>query len=335
VLEQHEGDRRVVHTGESLLAKFNRLARSQASETGLDGTISGFDGTRFIVRDAQCNEVGCDIRTALKKMLRGVKSPLCIGDRVRFQFQPGDGTSGVIVALLPRTNQLSRSDSHNRALEHIFAANVDRLLIIGSIEQPSLRPALIDRYLLIAHYNGIEPLIVLNKADLGDPEPWRALYARLGYTVCRTVVSSGQRQLDQLDEHLRGRSCVVAGQSGVGKSSLIRALAPDLAIRIGDISQVLQKGRHTTTSARSYLLPEGICLMDTPGIRECGIPPMSRLDVALHYRDIAALHHDCRFPNCSHSHEPGCAVKAAVEAGTIASSRYDSYRSIIDEDLAT
>ncbi|MFW5845205.1 MAG: ribosome small subunit-dependent GTPase A [Planctomycetota bacterium] len=331
-IDQQASERRTQHTGEHLLAKFNRLTRSTAAEAGTDGVVCGFEGTRIQVRNADGAERPCEIRSALTKMLSGVKSPLCIGDRVRFQTLE-DGTS-VIVALLERQNQLVRTDSHNRALLHVFAANVDHLVIVASAAEPALKPGLIDRYLLIAHLFEVAPLVVLNKSDLAETDSWARLYRRLDYPVFQTVAGGPAGTLDGLQDHLAGHTCVLAGQSGVGKSSLINSLAPDLDIRIGSTSTAVHKGRHTTTAARSYVIGRDITIMDTPGIRECGIPPIEPLDVALLYRDIASHHHDCRFPDCTHTHEPHCAVKAAVEAGKLAASRYDSYRSILDEDLA-
>lgn len=263
-------------------------------------------------------------------MLGGVRSPLCVGDRVRFLDDPDD--TPVITALLPRRNQVARVDSHNRALLHIFAANVDRLVIVASLGIPELRPGLIDRYLIAAHIDDIEPLVVINKCDLGDSQAIAGLYRQLGYQVFCTCAGP-HPTLDGLDAAIAERTCVFAGQSGVGKSSLIKAIAGDLDIRIGDVSTIQHKGRHTTTSARSYPLGQGATLIDTPGIREFAIPELDALDVALLYRDLAAHHHECRFPNCTHVHEPACAVQAAVAAGTIARTRYESYLSIISDDL--
>jgi ribosome biogenesis GTPase / thiamine phosphate phosphatase len=333
--ERNDADERFSHTASSLLAKFNRLTRDIASEDGHHAVVSGFDGTRVQVRDDAGHEYPCDVRRRLKKQLTGVHSPLSIGDEIRFRFTDQTANEGVIVALLPRRNQLARADSHNRALLHVFAANVDRLVVVASTGIPELRPALIDRYLLIAHAFGVEPVVVINKRDCGPYQSVADLYRHLDYPVHCTIAAGDAPDLDGLADSLTGCTCVFAGQSGVGKSSLIKVLAPETVIRIGDVSAVQQKGRHTTTAARSYVLPGGITLIDTPGIRECGVPiGMDALDVALLYRDIAKRHHDCRFPNCSHSHEPDCVVKAAVEAGDIAISRYDSYRAILAEDLA-
>ena len=329
-LEAHESVERRTNAGEGLIAKFNRLARDTADADGTPGTVCGFDGVGMMVRLADGSEHACQVRAVLKKMLSGVKSPLVVGDDVRVDDLEGDP---VVTALLPRRNQLARADSHNKALEHIFAANIDHLVIVAALAMPELKTGLIDRYLTIAHHNEIEPVIVLNKIDLAHYDDIRELYASLGYQVFATDAARGTGDIEALRSFLRGHSCVFAGQSGVGKSSLIKALYPAIDLRIGDVSTVQRKGRHTTTASRSYLLPDGGCLIDTPGIRECGITGMTPLDVALLYPDIAHFHQDCRFNDCSHRHEPDCAVVSAVEAGALDPRRYFSYVSIIDEDL--
>ncbi|MFW5830317.1 MAG: ribosome small subunit-dependent GTPase A [Planctomycetota bacterium] len=335
--ERHDADERFADTTGSLLAKFNRLARDLADEPGQDADVCGFEGTRVLVRSREGLEIPCEVRRILKKQLTGVRSPISIGDAVRFQYiESSDQQEGVVVALLPRRNFLARTDSHNRALLHVFAANIDRMVIVASAAMPDLRPALIDRYLLISHAFDVQPVIVINKCDLTDSSATVRLYQDLGYPVhCTACRDTAGADLDGLRSSLAGGTCVFAGQSGVGKSSLIKALAPEQEIRIGAVSEVQQKGRHTTIAARSYRLPPDITLIDTPGIRECGIPALAPLDVALLYRDIARYHPECRFPNCSHIHEPDCAVQTAVKDGRIARSRYESYRAILAEDLVS
>jgi ribosome biogenesis GTPase len=336
-LDRQTERRRPCRSAEGLLRRFNRLARDTATADGTPSTVCGFDGTAVLVRTADGEEIPCDVRRVLKKMLHGEKAPLCVGDAVR-HLRQADG-SGLVTAVLPRRNQLERADSHNKALIQVFAANVDYLVIIGSVDEPILKPGLIDRYLVIAHASDIPPLIVINKDDLGDSTAVVECYRRLGYPVFRTVVRDGRLaddgQRNELLKLLQGCGCVLAGQSGVGKSSLVAALFSGCGVRIGDISAATRKGRHTTTSSRSYLLDHhGTTLIDTPGIRECGITGLLPLDVALHYRDIAAYQGRCHFTDCLHGQEPGCAVRTAVAGGMIAASRYDSYRSIVEDDLA-
>lgn len=330
-VESHGHRSRRSHGGEALLAKFNRLADEHVADlvAGEPGEICGFAGKTVLVRDAQGAELPCEVRQVLKKRIAGVKNPLCIGDRVRFTRAEA---GSVIDAVEPRRNQLARTDSHNKSLMHVFAANIDRLVVVASLAEPDLKHGLIDRYLLIAAHNAIDATVVLTKTDLRTGDATRDLYAAIGIPTFAVCALSGTG-VDALREHLAGRTCVVAGQSGVGKSSLVNALFPDIAARVGDVANA-GHGRHTTTSARSYEVSGGGRLIDTPGVRECGITGLTALDVALLYPDLAAHHPACHFDDCSHLHEPDCAVRAAVADGRIAATRYESYRSIVTEDLA-
>lgn len=333
-LDRHGHRSRGTHYGETLLASFNRAARdaAKAPAGALPGTVSGFQGRDLLVRLDAGGERLCAVRQALKKGFAGVKNPFAVGDRVHVTLL-SDGEA-VIEAVEPRRRQLARADSHNKSLIHVLAANVDVLVVVAALVDPAVKPGLIDRYLLIAAANGIDALVVLNKADLADPTPLAAIYRAIGIpTIATRARSDGDRGVAELRAALAGRSAVVTGQSGVGKSSLVNALYPDLTIRTGVVSEGTGKGRHTTSAARAYARPDGGTLIDTPGIRECGISGLEPLDVALHYADIARLHPRCRFADCSHRHEPDCAVLAALKRGELAPSRYESYRSIIDEDL--
>ena len=329
--ERHAPVQRRSHAGEHLLAKFNRLAGilGETAVTGDLAEICGFQGKEVIVRMADGGELSCSVRQVLKKQVKGVKNPLCVGDHVRVELSPDP----VITAFTPRRNQLARADSHNRSLIHVFAANIDRLVIVSALREPDLKYGLIDRYLLIAALNDIPAALVLNKADLADPAPAIALYRTIGLPVFATDCHAGTGDLAGVRDLLRGRACVVAGQSGVGKSSLINALHPQFSARTGLVADA-GHGRHTTTAARSYALPDGGRLIDTPGIRECAITGIEAMDVALLYPDLARCQPLCHFTDCTHLHEPGCAVHAAVDSGEIAASRYESYRSIVEEDLA-
>jgi ribosome biogenesis GTPase len=328
-LERQAGTEKRSHGGEHLLAKFNRLADLVREEGGESGEICGFQGRGVVVRLAHGEEIECTVRQVLKKQVSGVKNPLCVGDVVRVDR----ASDPVIIGIAPRRNQLARADSHNRALIHVFAANIDYLVIVSSMREPDLKYGLIDRYLLIAALNSIPAALVLNKSDLADTGFPTELYGALGIPVFSTSAREGSGDLAPLRELLHGKTCVVAGQSGVGKSSLVNALFPQFSARTGTVADE-GFGRHTTTAARSYALPDGSRLIDTPGIRECAITGVTALDVALLYPDLAALHPSCHFADCSHLHEPGCAVLAAVDNDTLSLSRYESYRSIVEEDLA-
>jgi ribosome biogenesis GTPase len=340
-LERLRPNEKATHSGENLLAKFNRLAADSAEADAVeirDGEVCGFAGTRAEIRDTSAaageepRQVSCEMRNALKKRIAGVRNPLAVGDRVRWRDDGNE--AGLIVAVRPRTNQLARPDSHNRALWHVLAANVDAVVIVGSVAEPNYKPAFIDRYLVLASACGVASRVVINKADLGDAGPAVALYRSLGLPTYATVANAaGDAETERLRGDLAGLVVVFAGQSGVGKSSLVNVIYPGLGAKVSHVA-VGGLGRHTTTAARSYVVPGGGRVIDTPGIRECGIAGLEALDVALLYPDIARFQPDCRFTDCTHLHEPGCAVEAAVQRGEIADSRYDSYRAIVIEDLA-
>lgn len=333
-LDREETSRgRATHLGESLLARFNRVARAiaDAPADALPGRICGFAGRQVIARLDDGREIPCDIRTALLKQFHGVRNPLVVGDQVRVTLAD---EVGVVEAVGERRNVLARADSHNKALLHQLAANLDHLVIVCTVTQPDFKPGFLDRALVLAEANDIPAAVVFNKSDLAADATLVARYADLGYPVFTTCAAvETDPGIDALREHLRGHTAAFTGQSGVGKTSLLNALYPGLGLRVGRVSNETGKGRHTTTGARSIALADDGELIDTPGIRECGVTGLDAIDVALLYRDLARFHHACHFNDCTHRHEPDCAVRAAVERGDIAVERYHSYCAIVAEDL--
>lgn len=254
---------------------------------------------------------------------------LVTGDRV--VWRADNQQSGVIVALQPRRTELYRPD-HRGQLKPV-AANVDRLVIVfAPLPQPHRN--LIDRYLVAAEQAQLEPLLVLNKADLlaqpehADIRSWLDDYARLGYRTLCLSADSGDG-LDKLREGLRGHVNVFVGQSGVGKSSLINALLPDADLRVGALSEMTGKGTHTTTTARLFHFPDGGDLIDSPGIREFGLTHISHDDLLEGFIEFRPFLGHCRFRDCQHLHEPDCALLDAVDRGDISAGRMDSYRHIL------
>lgn len=227
----------------------------------------------------------------------------------------------------PRRTRLSRpGHEHDRLDEQVFAANIDLLVIVTAAANPPFRPGLVDRYLIAAEVGGVECVICVNKMDLVEAEepPELADYERLGFRVVRTSCETG-RGLDELRALLAGKLSILSGHSGVGKSSLLNALDSDLEVHTQEVSVVSQRGRHTTTASRLYELEGDVRIIDTPGIRALGVWGVSPEEVAWFYPDLAALGMECRFRDCSHTHEPDCAVAEAVRAGTLLPWRYESY----------
>lgn len=257
-------------------------------------------------------------------------SPVAVGDRVR--VVPAARGEPAITEVLPRRNVFSRPDPSTRR-EQAIAANVDAVVVVAACQEPPFNARVIDRILVAVERAGSEGIIVLNKCDLlaaGEAPPAELdVYAGLGYPVLRTCALSGQG-VPELAAHLRGRTSLVVGASGVGKSALLMAIDPSLAIRTQPVSGWSGKGQHTTTAAEMRSLPGGGDIVDTPGVREFGIAGLLREDVSVFFRDMAPFVDGCRMRRCLHTEEPGCTVRDAFEAGRIAPFRYDSYLRIIE-----
>ncbi|WP_286786593.1 MULTISPECIES: small ribosomal subunit biogenesis GTPase RsgA [Pseudomonas] len=261
--------------------------------------------------------------------LRANLPALVTGDRV--VWRAGNQGNGVIVAQLPRNSELCRPDSRGQLKP--VAANVD-LIVIVFAPLPEPHANLIDRYLIAAEHAGIRPLLLLNKADLVDEQngprlnALLAVYRQLGYPLMEVSAHEGGG-MEALQARLDGHVSVFVGQSGVGKSSLVNSLLPGVDTRVGGLSEVTGKGTHTTTTARLFHFPGGGELIDSPGIREFGLGHVSRDDVEAGFIEFADLLGTCRFRDCKHDREPGCALLKALEEGRIQPQRMASYRHII------
>jgi ribosome biogenesis GTPase len=271
--------------------------------------------------------------------MRGVKNttPIAVGDLVRFEGLAGEDAEGIIVQVLPRQTKLSRksqsSPYEGNYYEDIVAANVDHVVIVASFQNPPLRPGLIDRYLVAAGKGGLEPILCLNKVDLANPddiEPVASLYRQLDYPVILTCAKSG-RGMDELRQRLAEATSVFAGHSGVGKSTLLKQLCPGIEFKTAEVNPKTGRGKHTTTAAQLIHLPTGGYVIDTPGIRQFGLWDLTPEDVQAYFAEIAQHGQACRFRNCSHTVEPDCAVREAVQQGTIHSQRYESFLKLQEE----
>lgn len=255
-----------------------------------------------------------------------VVDPVAIGDRVQY-LDAGDGT-GVIKEVLPRTTKLARYAAGKKPLEHVIVANLDQVLIIVAAAQPAPTWGLVDRYLVSAESCGLPARICVTKMDLAEgPELEEAMriYEGIGYRVFRTSASTGQG-LDPLREAAQGQVSCLVGKSGVGKTSLLNALEPGLGLKVKEISGATGKGRHTTTHMEMFPLAGGGSVVDTPGIKQFGLWEIEDQDLASLFVEMRPHVHECRFSaDCSHTREPGCAVRAAVTAGAVSKLRYESY----------
>lgn len=256
-----------------------------------------------------------------ESLLDGKTSVLAPGDRVRVEPSP---EGPLVTAAARRKSKLSRP-AVGRAREQVLAANIDTVVIVASAAKPMFKPGLVDRYLIAAQVGGAEPILCLNKIDLVEKEPPDvALFRDLGLRVIKTSCET-RIGMDEVREVLRGKLSVLTGHSGVGKSSIINALDPRLSIATQDVSRSNEKGRHTTTSYRLYLLDGETRIIDTPGIKQLGLWGVSPAELDYYFHQIAELARRCRFRDCTHVHEPQCAVREAVETGELARARYDSY----------
>lgn len=289
------------------------------------GTVIQLDSASCLVL---CE--GSTARCALPgrwRLIRGTETrPIAVGDRVAFSSRPtGDG---VVESVEPRRGGiLSRKAAGDRAGEQVVAANVDQLAIVVSTDQPPLNRRLLDRLVVSGEHGELGVTVCLNKIDLADPsgfEPLLDLYRRLGYRAVATSAVAGTG-VEQLREMLKDKTTVFAGPSGAGKSSLLMAVQPGLELRVQAVSAATHQGRHTTSAVRLLPLQAGGCVLDTPGIREFGLYDVEREELKHYFPELRERFGRCRFGDCSHRQEPGCAVATAVEAGEIDRERYESY----------
>lgn len=248
---------------------------------------------------------------------------LAPGDRVLVEY---DNKEAVVRGVAPRRTRLSRpAPGYSRVREQVLAANVDLLLVVASVAQPPFRPGLVDRYLIASRVNGVPATLCINKMDLVEsPPPEIDIYRELGIPVFPTSCLTGQG-IDDLRTAMRGKTAVLSGHSGVGKSSLLNAMDPNLRLVTEAVIAATGRGKHATTSARLYELAGDIRVIDTPGIRAMGLWGVSAQEVAYYFPELAEAARACRFHNCTHTHEPVCGVREAVEQGRIPKVRYDSY----------
>jgi len=301
-------------------------ARGAASDCTWRGTVVAVRG-QFVEVDDRQRIWPCTVRRVLRTRLIRDRHPVVVGDEVDFTIvadSEGRLNEGVIETVHPRRTALTRSDGRRT---HTIAANLDQALVISSIREPFLKPHLIDRYLVAAHAGDLAAIICVNKIDLdeeGQADEVLERYARLGY---RTVATSARTLagVDALRELLAGCKTLLVGQSGVGKSSLLNAIQPDLQLKTAHVSATTEKGRHTTTTAVWLKLDIGGAVVDTPGIRALDVAMVPLNELEMHFVEFVDKVPNCKFPDCVHIHEQDCAVKEAVEAGQIDPSRYESY----------
>ena len=312
------------------LSKLSETARAAATAalpsdfTPNATLISHSKKWAFVQMDAAAGTDACDLICLIDERLHeGGESLLASGDRVVVEFE---GEDAFVRGVAPRRTTRSRpAGDHDRIARQVIAANIDLIVVVAAAARPPFRPGLVDRFLIAAEIGGVEPVLCLNKADLTGEEPVELqIYRGLGMRVCVTSCVDG-RGLEELRGMISGRFSVFAGHSGVGKSSLLNALDPALRVHTQEVSGQTLRGRHTTTAGRLYELAGNARVIDTPGIRSLGLWRVTPAESAYYFPELAETSMDCKYRNCTHTHEPECAVKTAVGEGRIKQGRYASY----------
>ncbi|MET0394534.1 MAG: ribosome small subunit-dependent GTPase A [Chitinophagaceae bacterium] len=263
-------------------------------------------------------------------------NPIAVGDQVEMDVEDQTQNTAIITEILPRRNYINRQSPRAKYQHHIVAANLDQSFLIATLREPRTSQGFIDRFLVASEMYHVQPAVLFNKADLYRKKEqekfaaWKAMYEGAGYRVFLTSTQDGSG-IGEIKEALQGKTTLFSGHSGVGKSSLLNAILPDLQLRTQDVSGWSGKGMHTTTFAEMFDLPGGEGqIVDTPGMREFGLVDLSKQELSHYFPEMRGRLNDCQFNNCLHVNEPGCAIKEAVVAGAITEDRYISYVGILD-----
>lgn len=300
------------------------------------GVVLKSTGSEYEVM-LQSGEI-CVSRLRGKFRIKGIKTtnPVVVGDMVNVITEPND-TFSSIVSIEPRKNYIIRKSIRLSKISHIIAANIDKAFLVVTISSPRTSTGFIDRFLTAAEAYRIPVEIIFNKIDLYDKkdndllQKYEALYSSIGYP-CHRVSVIKKIGMETIRERMKDCTSLIAGHSGVGKSTLINTLEPDLDLKVGEISDVHLKGKHTTTFAQMHPLSFGGFIIDSPGIKEFGLIDYNKSEIGHYFVEIRERMNQCRFNNCTHNHEPGCAIKEAVEKGEISEIRYKNYLAILNDD---
>jgi ribosome biogenesis GTPase len=302
----------------------------------MKGTVVRVTGSWHDVRVEDGTIIPCRITGKLRLEDIKTTNPVGVGDHVEFEPEAHEKTQGVITEVLSRSNYIVRQSPRKKHELHLLAANVDQAVLVTTIIQPNLKVGFIDRFLLMTEPHNIPVILVIHKQDLFEEEEneiyngLQIMYEDIGYQVLAVSSMSGFG-IEELKARLKNKTSLVAGQSGVGKSTLINKIQPGLGLKTDEISDYSGKGQHTTTFAEMFELEIGGFIIDTPGIKMLSFNNLEPLDVAHNFREFFRLSPECRYPNCLHRDEPGCAVKLGVEEGRISLLRYEHYLQILGE----
>ncbi len=297
-----------------------------------EGVVVKATGSLYTVRTNEKETIPCRLKGRMRLEDQKSTSPVVVGDNVLFEYEPDSGT-GVVAEVLPRKNHIVRKSTNLSKQSHVLAANIDQAILLITINYPVTTTVFIDRFLVSAEAFSIPSILVFNKVDRykkGDLEhlsELMAIYGRIGYR-CETISALNDDDIDKIKSIVKDKVSLIAGHSGVGKSTLVNRLEPSVNLKTAEISSAHKTGIHTTTFAEMHTFSFGGYVIDTPGIRGFGLIDTGKEELYHYFREIFEASAGCQFNNCTHVHEPDCAVKAAVDEGQISVSRYNSYLSI-------
>ena len=292
-------------------------------------------GSWYIVKDESGKIFNARLKGLFKIDEITSTNPLAVGDVVDIEMENETEGSVTITKIHDRRNYINRQSPKAKYQHHIIAANLDQSFMVATLRDPKTSQGFIDRFLVASEMYHVPPVIIFNKADIYKKkelekfEEWKHMYEQVGYRVVLTSVKDNTG-IDEVKELLKNKITLISGHSGVGKSSLLNVLIPELNIKTQDVSDWSGKGMHTTTFAEMFDIPGGGKIIDTPGMREFGLVDISKQELSHYFPEMRARLNDCQFNNCLHMNEPGCAVKDAVINGEIAEDRYVSYATILD-----
>lgn len=263
-------------------------------------------------------------------------NPIAVGDEVSLEMEDSDEIRGVIKAISPRKNYIVRQSPRKKHHLHFLASNVDQVLLIVTMRDPNLKVGFIDRFLIMTEPYSIPAIIVFNKSDIYKKddiiyfEELKRIYTKIGHQVIKAS-SVSKEGINEIKSYLKDKTTLIAGQSGVGKSTLVNAIEANLNLRTEEISEFSGKGQHTTTFAEMFELSFGGRIIDTPGIKTLAFSHLEVMDIAHNFKEFFAIADQCKFANCTHRNEPKCAIKHAVEVGEISHIRYQNYLGLLEE----
>ena len=303
----------------------------------MEGKVTKSTGSWYNVLADDAHTFRCRLRGKFKIKDLQVTNPIAVGDKVMLEVEDTIENTGIITDILPRENYIIRKSIRKSQHGHIIAANIDQAILVATLVFPRTSLGFIDRFLVSAESFRIPAMVIFNKNDLLDEEQkdfqqeLMDLYEQIGYP-CKAITAFEKEDIEQVKKIVHKKTSLFSGHSGVGKSTLLNQLTPAIDQKTAEVSTFANKGVHTTTYAEMFNTDEDTFVIDTPGIKELGLMDINEGELSHYFPEMRALLGECKFYNCTHTHEPGCAVRAAVDAGAIAGSRYYNYLSMLEDE---